>query len=257
MTDPRVAVCEFEPAVGEPSTNEETMADLAAACPPATEVAVFPELCLTGYDLDAARERAVEIPGPATRRLADLAAESGVDLVVGAPERADGQLYNSLCYVSADGVEATYRKRRPWGDESDVFATGSEATTVETPLGRAGFLLCYDLNFPELAADYSAADCDLLLVSAAWRQSFADDWRLLARARALDATCYVAASNHRGDQSGREHAGESLVAGPRGDALAATTDGRRVASAPVTAAALDAGRKRNPVRATRRDRDDT
>lgn len=255
MTPPHVAVCEFEPVVGELSVNEGKIADLAKACPPETEVAVFPELCLTGYDLEVARESAIEIPGAATKRLATIAAESGVDLVVGAPECVEESRYNSLFYVSSDGVEATYRKRRPWGDESDVFASGTEATTVETPLGRAGFLLCYDLNFPELAADYSAADCDLVFVSAAWRRSFSADWRLLARARALDNTCYVAASNHCGDQSGREHAGGSIIAGPDGTVVGATPDGYRLASASVAKAALDAGRERNPVREARNGRD--
>lgn len=240
--------------VGEVSTNEETLAELVSTCPAGTEVAIFPELCLTGYDLAVAREHAIEVPGQVTGRLTDLAAESGVDLVVGVPERADGVLYNSLLYVSDDGVEATYRKRRPWGDESAVFASGTEAITVETPLGRAGFLLCYDLNFPELATEYATADCDLLFVSAAWRQSFAADWRLLARARALDSTCYVVAANHRGSQFGRKHAGESLITGPRGDVLAKTTGGTRVATSPVRRAALDFGRARNPVREVRRNR---
>lgn len=253
MTDSRVAACEFEPVVGECRQNVETIADLAASCHRGTEVAVFPELGLTGYDLDLLPEQAVRVPGRETDRLTDIAAQTGVDLVVGVPEREGDDLYNSLLYVSSDGVEASYRKRRPWGDEATVFTPGTEPTTVETPVGAAGFLLCYDLNFPELAIEYSAADCDVLFVSAAWRQSFAADWRLLTRARALDGAFYVVASNHRGSQSGRVHGGGSLVAGPRGDVLGKTTDGMPVASCPVSENVLRTGRERNPVRDTRRE----
>lgn len=253
MTEPRVAVCEFEPVVGDSAANLDTIRDLAASCPAGTEVAVFPELCLSGYDLDLLPEHAVEVPGRETDRLVDVAAESGVDLVVGVAIEEGPDLYNTLLYVSADGVETTYRKQRPWGDEAECFASSTAATTVETPLGRAGFLLCYDLNFPELAMEYVAGDCDLLFVSAAWRLSFANNWELLARARALDSTTYVVAANHRGSQSGRVHAGGSLIAGPRGDSLATVTDGMRVASCPVREEVLDVARERNPVREASRD----
>lgn len=251
MTESRAVVCEFEPIIGEVNANVETIAELVALCPEGSEVAVFPELCLTGYDLDILPDHAVEVPGQETARLTDIATESGVDLVIGVPERSGDELYNSLLYISGDGVKAVYRKQRPWGDEVDVFSAGTEATTVKTPLGKAGFLLCYDLNFPELSMEYVAKDCDLLFVSAAWRQSFATDWQLLTRARALDTTCYVVAANHRGSQSGRVHAGGSLIAGPRGDVLGTTTAGMHIASCSILETVLDAGRERNPVRKVR------
>ncbi|UPV75221.1 carbon-nitrogen hydrolase family protein [Halorussus limi] len=228
------------------------ISELAESCSVDTQVTVFPELSLTGYDLDILPEHAIEVPGQETDALSAIAADSGIDLVVGAPERDGRELYNSLLYISNNGVEAVYRKRRSWGDEADIFSTGTEATTVETPLGKAGFLLCYDLNFPELSMEYMDADCDLLFVSAAWRQSYASDWQLLARARALDNTCYVAAANHRGSQSGRVHAGGSLIAGPRGDVLSKTTDGMRIVGCPIQETVLKSGRKRNPVREARR-----
>lgn len=255
VTEPRVAVCEFEPIVGEIDANTETIDQLTASCPKGTEIAVFPELCLTGYDLGLLPEHAVEVPGRETDRLNDIAIGSGIDLVVGVPEQAGDELYNSLLYISDDGIKAIYRKRRPWGDEADVFSSGTEATTVETPLGKAGFLLCYDLNFPELSMEYAAEGCDFLCVSAAWRQSFAADWQLLTRARALDSTCYVMATNHRGSQSGRAHAGGSLVAGPRGDVLGKTTDGLQIASCPIREMVLESSRELNPVREARNQQD--
>ncbi|SEO21081.1 Carbon-nitrogen hydrolase [Halogranum amylolyticum] len=253
MTQPRIAVCQFEPTVGDVDANLDRIERLAERLPAATAVAVFPELCVTGYDLDVVPSTKTTVPGPVTERVQTVARDTGVDLVVGLPEAAGDDVYNSLVYASGDGVEATYRKQRLWGEEATQFTAGSEATTVDTPLGRLGLLLCYDLNFPELAVDYGEADCDLLAVSAAWRRSFDRDWRLLCRARALDQTCYVVGSNHLGSQSGRHHAGESLIAGPRGDVVAKTTDGVPTASAAVVPEALDVARERNPVRQSRRE----
>ncbi|QFU82324.1 carbon-nitrogen hydrolase family protein [Natronorubrum aibiense] len=252
MTRPRIAACQFEPTVGDIDANLNRIAQLTADLPAAVEFAVFPELCITGYDVDHVQSTKTAVPGPVTDRVCTIARETDIDLIVGLPEAASGDIYNSLVYVSSDGVKATYRKQRLWGTEADHFRAGSGPTTVETPIGRVGLLLCYDLNFPELALAYSEADCDIIAVSAAWRQSFARDWRLLCRARALDQTCYVVGSNHCGSQSGRQHAGASLIAGPRGDILAQTTDGIPMASAEVLSDALSTAREQNPVRLSRR-----
>lgn len=251
MTYPRIAACEFEPTVGDIDANLARIEALAERLPKAVTFAVFPELCVTGYDLEAVTATKTPVPGPITDRIRAIARETGTDLVVGIPEAADGTIYNSLVYVSADGVEATYRKQRLWGDEAERFTLGTGPSTVETPAGRVGLLLCYDLNFPELALAYGDADCDLIAVSAAWRQTFTHDWQLLCRARALDQTCYVVGSNHMGSQSGRRHAGDSLIAGPRGDIIAKTTDGTPAVSTVVVPETLERAREKNPVNRSR------
>lgn len=251
MTTSRVATCQFEPGLGETAANIESIAELASGLTEAVEFAVFPELCVTGYDLTDVSTAATPVPGPITDRLSTAARDSGVALVVGLPEADGNSVYNSLVYVDEHGVVATYRKRRLWGAEADHFEMGTGPVTVETPVGTLGLLLCYDLNFPELALEYGREDCDLLAVSAAWRRSFERDWRLLCRARALDGTCYVVGSNHVGTQAGRRHAGESCIAGPRGDIVAKTTDGNVAVSAPVSSSALARARDKNPVRKSR------
>lgn len=253
MTQPRIAVCQFEPTVGAIDANLSRLEQLAERLPASTAFAVFPELCVTGYDLDVVPMTKTAVPGPVTKRVQAIAFHTGIDLIVGLPE-ADGEdVYNSLVYISSDGVEATYRKQRLWADEATQFTAGSNRTTVDTPVGRLGLLLCYDLNFPELALAYSEVGCDLLAVSAAWRRSFDRDWRLLCRARALDGTCYVVASNHSGSQSGRQHGGKSLIAGPRGDIIAEMTAGGSSVSADVDFESLETARSENPVRQSRRD----
>ncbi|GKZ14561.1 carbon-nitrogen hydrolase family protein [Haladaptatus sp. T7] len=251
MTTSRVATCQFEPSLGETAANIESIAELASGLPETVEFAVFPELCVTGYDLTDVSTVATPVPGPITDRLSAVARDSGVALVVGLPEADEKSVYNSLVYVDEHGVVATYRKRRLWGAEADHFAAGTGPVTVETPVGTLGLLLCYDLNFPELALEYGREGCDLLAVSAAWRQSFERDWRLLCRARALDGPCYVVGSNHVGTQAGRRHAGDSCIAGPRGDIVAKTTDGNGVASATVSLRTLSEARRKNPVRESR------
>lgn len=251
MTTPWVGTCQFEPTLGDTAANIESIAELARRFPETVEFAVFPELCVTGYDLTDVSTAATPVPGPITDRLSAVARDSGVALVIGLPEADGDAVYNSLVYVDESGIVATYRKRRLWGEEAAHFQAGTGLVTVETPVGTLGLLLCYDLNFPELALEYGREGCDLLAVSAAWRRSFDRDWRLLCRARALDGSCYLIGSNHLGTQAGRCHAGESCIAGPRGDIVAKATDGNEVVSAAVSARTLSEARRKNPVRESR------
>jgi predicted amidohydrolase len=251
-----VAACQFEPTVGDVSANITRIEQIVENLAPATAFAVFPELCVSGYDLDAVPDASTTVPGPMTDRLRDIARQSGIDLVVGLPEAVGDDVFNSLVYVSDQGVLEVYRKQELWGEEATRLAAGSGPTTVDTSVGRLGLMLCYDLNFPELALEYGAAECDLIAVSAAWRRSFNRDWQLLCRARALDQTCYVIGSNHTGSQTGRKHAGESLIAGPRGDVIAKTTDGSTTASVRIAPTAIETAREKNPVQSSRRSRRD-
>jgi predicted amidohydrolase len=251
-THPTVGACQFEPAIGDEDANIATIRHLASANRDAA-VLVFPELAVTGYDVDTAIKAATPVPGPITERLRDIAAETETTLVVGLPER-DDDVYNDLVAVSGDGVEAVYRKQYAWGDEAGAFRTGDSPVTVETPAGTLGFLLCYDLNFPEAALAYADADVDVLAVSAAWRESYRTDWRVLLRARALDSPCYTVGVNHAGNQQGRTHRGGSLIADPTGNVVAEGADDQTTVAAPLEPDVLASARERNPVRRTRRER---
>ena len=256
MVSTGLAAVQFEPAVGDPETNLETIDSLSDALPSGVELAVFPELCVTGYDLDEARALAEPVPGALTDRLVSIADRTAADLLVGLPERADGSVFNALAYVSPEGVRAVYRKQRLWGEEAEWLAAGTEPVVVDAPVGRVGMLVCYDLNFRELALTYARREVDVLAVSSAWRTSFRADWRLLTRARALDGYCYVVGANHLGDQRGRDHAGHSLVVGPTGTVQDAVGEAPGPAVATFSREALDRARDRNPVHRQRKGSED-
>lgn len=247
MQQPTVATVQFEPTPGDVDANLKLMTQHLGDLPAEVSLAVFPEMGVTGYDLTVAERDGQPIPGAHTARLAEVASAHDIHVVAGLPERADSTLYNDLVYVSPDGLEASYRKRRMWGDETGTFGEGSGPVVADTPFGVVGFLVCYDLNFPEIALEYAESQVDLLAVSAAWRTDFLADWRLLARARALDTTSYVIGSNHTGDQRGREHAGHSLIAAPDGTIEVEAGPDPGAVTATISQSTLDRARERNPV----------
>lgn len=79
----------------------------------------------------------------------------------------DGSLYNSAAVVGPDGLLAVYRKTHLWDREKLWFTPGSEPPpVVETPFGRIGVAVCYDLDFPELTRGLALAGADLIALPA-------------------------------------------------------------------------------------------
>ena len=140
----------------------------AAAAAQGAQLVVFPEAFVPGtpfwidtqpiWDGDAEwfrllSENAVAVPGPATDRLAAIAAEHGVWLVIGVQEREPngGTIYNTLLYLSPEGgLVEKHRKLVPTGSERTVWGMGDGSTlrVVDTPFGRVGGLICWENYMP-------------------------------------------------------------------------------------------------------------
>ena len=93
--------------------------------------------------------------------------------------------------------------------------------TAETPLGRLGLTVCYDIRFPALFEALGRARCDAIAVPSAFTvPTGRAHWHLLNRARAVEASAWVIAAAQAGRHAdGRETYGHSLVVDPWGDVL--------------------------------------
>jgi len=138
--------------------------------------------------------------------------------------------------------------------ESATLEAGSTPVVVDTPFGRLGLAVCYDLRFPELFRALSARGMDLCAVPSAFTAATGEaHWRVLVQARAVENLCYVVAPNQGGRHpNGRETHGESVVVGPWGEVLDSLARGPGVAVADYDPHRLRALRERFPVLAHRR-----
>lgn len=218
--DPTVAACQVRVDDLDVAANVARVADRLASVD--ADVALFPELALTGFVADERVERAALSPGDGDLdRVRALSRDHDTALVVGFAEDADGTYYNATAYVTPGGGTTVYRKRHLWGGEREVFDPGDELVTVETPAGRTGLVTCYDLNFVDDSAAFLAEAVDALFVVGAWPATHAPNWRLLVRARALDGVRWAVGCGRTGRKevagaSVVEYAGRSLVARPDG-----------------------------------------
>jgi nitrilase len=130
--------------------------------------------------------------------------------------------------VDIPGRSESYR-------ESAHVAPGARAAVIDTPVGRLGLSVCYDVRFPELYRHLSAAGAQLLSVPSAFTSATGRaHWETLLRARAIENLCYVIAPAQSGfHPSGRETYGDSMVVDFWGRILQRVPRGRGSALAEV------------------------
>ena len=105
--------------------------------------------------------------------------------------------------------------------ESAAYAPGAGAVVAETPAGKLGLSICYDMRFPDLYRALSDAGAEILAVPAAFTVSTGQaHWHILLRARAIEAGCFVIAAAQVGThEDGRATYGHALVIDPWGEVL--------------------------------------
>jgi predicted amidohydrolase len=105
--------------------------------------------------------------------------------------------------------------------ESAAYAPGEAVVVANTPLGKLGLTICYDLRFPALFEELGRQSCDVIAIPAAFtKPTGAAHWHVLQRARAIEASAYVISAAQVGQHAdGRETYGHSLVIDPWGEVL--------------------------------------
>ena len=180
-------LAQLESVTHDPLRNAERAADALAAHPQA-EIAVFPELYLGAYDLDSLDETARPVDCDELALIARAAAAAATAVVVGFAERGgDGRLYNSVACIDRDGSTAgVYRKTQLFARERDVFEPGRELRVISLAGVAVAPLICFDVEFPELARALAVSGAELLVTSSANMEPYAVDHELATRARALE-----------------------------------------------------------------------
>jgi len=255
----------------DPTANCEAAAVLAErAAEDHADIVVLPEnfAALSGNAELRRRVAEEDGTGPVQDFVASLARRLGVWLVAGTiPIRGgDSQRPCAACcvYDNAGRRVARYDKihlfdvtlpdRGESFRESANTGAGERPVAVDTPWGRLGLAVCYDLRFPELFRALAAGTMDLLAVPAAFTRPTGEaHWHTLVRARAIENLCYVAAAAQTGRHpGGRSSFGHSMIVDPWGEVLCDAGEEAGVIVAGADPARLNRIRRRFPVLSHRR-----
>ena len=247
------------PTVAE---NLETAGRLiAAAAARGAQLAALPEyFCIMGMkDTDKVDAREAPGDGPIQAFLSATAKQHGIWIVGGSAPLmcADaGKVRNSsLVYDASGALVARYDKIHLFGfqmgeeryHEASTIEPGTVPVTVDTPFGRLGLSICYDLRFPEL---YRAMqDVDIILVPSAFTETTGRaHWETLLRARAIENLAYVLAPAQGGRHAnGRETHGDSMIIDPWGVVLDRLPRGAGVVMADVNLERMQGLRRSLPA----------
>ena len=182
-------------------------------------------------DTDKVKASEKEGNGPIQQFLSNTAKKRDVWIVAGSiplQSETKDKVYNACMVYDNKGKQvARYNKIHLFGlnlgnekyHEESTIVPGTQVVTVDSPFGKIGLSICYDLRFPEL---YRAmGNVDLILVPAAFTETTGKaHWETLVRARAIENLCYVLAPAQGGyHASGRETHGDSMIVDPWGVVL--------------------------------------
>lgn len=214
----KVAVVQAAPVIMEKEASLAKLVSLTEeAAAQNAEIVVFPEAFIPAYprglsfktkvgsrskagkeDWYRYWQNSVEVPGKTTERLADLAKENNLYLVVGVIEKevsVRSTLYCTILYFSPEGkLLGKHRKLKPTGSERYIWGEGdgSTLTAVDTPYGKLGGLICWENYMPLARAAMYAKGVKLYVAPTADSR---EEWQCTMRHIALEGRCFVLASN--------------------------------------------------------------
>ena len=261
----RIALFQSRTGIDPEANARRLVAAIAQAAEGGAAILFTPEM--SGL-LDRDRERAStslrsESDDLVLAAVREAAGRAGIWVHIGslalAGEREDGRLVNRGFLIDErGGIRARYDKihlfdvdlatGESWR-ESAAYAGGERAVVAETPAGRLGLSICYDLRFPDLYRTLTDTGATILAVPAAFTVPTGQaHWHVLLRARAIEAGVFVVAAAQVGQhEDGRETYGHSLVVGPWGEVLLDMGEEEGVGFADIDLAQVEEVRSRLPA----------
>ncbi len=226
------AVAQIDPKLGEKERNLELcLARMEEAAALGASILVLPECAIPGYMWDSADEAmpfAEEIPGPSTEALERTCRRLGIHVVCGLLERDGDSLRNAAVLVGPEGLVGTYRKTHlPFLGVDRFVVPGDELPVWETPLGRIGVEICYDLRFPEVTRALALAGADIVAHPTNFPVAARVQTELITVARAAENRVYLLTANRVGKERWAEFCGWSQIVDPYGEAAGGGRRDRR------------------------------
>ncbi|MEV4067240.1 carbon-nitrogen hydrolase family protein [Nonomuraea dietziae] len=212
-------------AVAQPPTmafdvaaNARTHAAVVRAA--GARVVVFPELSLTGYELDAP---AITCEDPRLIPIVEACAETGSVALAGAPVRGrQGRPSIATLAVDATGVLVAYRKTCLGGQEPERFQPGEKPSVLEVDGWRLGLAICKDMGVPRQAAETAELGMDAYVAGVCELEGDLPIMEERARRVVADHRVWVAVASFAGPTGGgfARTAGRSGLWSPEGDVIA-------------------------------------
>lgn len=218
-----LAAVQMDVELGEKEKNiENSLKLISQAAEKGGNLIVLPELCNTGYSFSTREEvysLAELVPkGKTTQAWIEIAKELGVYICGGIAELdEDGvKIFNSSVLVGPKGYIGKYRKLHLWNAENYFFEPGDTGLPVfDTPIGKIGMLICYDMWFPEAFRILALQEADVVCCPVNWVDSKNEEARKMGTNMAIvnanNNNFFIVAADRFGHEKGAYFPGRSII----------------------------------------------
>ena len=222
----QIAVAQMPVRLGDVDLNTATVLGfIRQAGASGDRLVVFPECAMTGYLLDsrqAVAGIAIRDTDPRITAIQRACLESDVHVVVGLLEEDSGDVFNTALVIGPNGVLGRYRKHHlPYLGADRFVKAGFDSSprVIDTPIGRVGVMICFDLRFPESARELALQGADIIAMPTNWPPEATFLAEHMTRVRAVENLVYLAVSDRADTEHGIRFLGRSQIVGPNGNVL--------------------------------------
>jgi predicted amidohydrolase len=223
-----------------PGNVARCIASLEAAANEGVDLVVFPECALSGYifeDRLQGEKAAVRLDGSELAAIGAACKRLSIHCVVGFLETASpGRLFNAAVLLGPEGIAGHYRKAHlpfigvdRFVDQGDL----PDPAVFDTPMGRIGILICYDLRFPESARVLALAGAQLIAMPTNWPLQSTILADHFTKVRACENRVFIVAADRGDDEGSVSFLGRSQIVAPSGAVLADVGRGEALLTARV------------------------
>ncbi len=251
----KIALVQFSTPQGPLLKNFESLKAQLKKISSSVDCVVLPEMWLSSFETENATSLWRETQS-VWGELKRYAHQHKTYLIGSLLEKAKEGYYNTASVLGPSGVLGKYRKIHLFqgGGEERKFQAGKKAVVLNTPFGKIGLAICYDIRFPELIRKEVLLGARILFIPSAWPKERIDHYLTLLKARAIENLCFVVSVNKTGKHpSGFEYGGHSVVYDPWGRTLGEMGENAGVLEVTLDLKSVDRIRKSFPVFEARRE----
>ena len=222
----KISFAQFSPLHGDTAATTALVAEKSReAAAQGAALIVWPECFLTGGSFDdraSLRAAAVDIEAGGLDPILSAARETGIHIVVGFYQKRGEQALNTAALIGPGGIIGLHHKMHLPFMIGDRFVDIPEIETpsvFDTPIGKIGLAICYEIRFPEVARTLALAGAELIALPAAWPEAARILPDLFSRVRAAENFVYFLSANRNDMDDGMQFMGNSHVIGPDGQEI--------------------------------------
>ena len=219
----KISFAQFSPVHGDTAATTGLVAGkVREAAGNGAKLVAFPECFLTGGSFDdreSLRRASIDIERGDLEPILAAARETGILVVVGFYQIKGEHAYNTAALIGPDGIIGLHHKMHlPFmiGDRFVDIPEDSSPSVFDTPIGRVGMAICYEVRFPEVTRTLALEGADLIVVPAAWPEAARILPDIFTTVRAAENFVFLLASNRNDIDDGMAFMGSSHVIGPDG-----------------------------------------